>query len=515
MARRWRFARHRSHNKCALCGVKKDSGLVCATNQIVISAFKRHSILLARDARVCSHHVTRSGRVEDTIMSGLDGPFFKETAILSVRSSTKHHSTGENKTVKEVRKKPYQIRPHLLSFEDTNLTFSKGHLESLTVLQKNIKESTKSIHALKDTSHALEKELSSWKRMCEDLQDELLSLKDGGTFSIHGLKDNDAKIMCVLGIPSYQEFIQFVDELPLPCQQGTGFLDKYNQTAAGLLHLRTGATWLFLALLFYNSARKEKDLENAAIKILSFIEATMYFKYVHYPSFQEIMQRTSPSLLLDLPGCCAFIDGTYLYGESSYYGSLHRAMFCHYKNELQLTKFLVICDPTGYIMGVYGPTDASSDDKIFTNMIKTARDISEGQGGGDVPDLGRQKATALWTWIQSLPEEAAIGVDGGFPSAETVVPMKVYLPAKLRGEDSYSPQESIQSRELTKWRGVIERANRRLKVFRLLSVRFPNSSLINAELYFHVAAILVNRFGKALSELAEGEEVTFQKYFNE
>ena len=241
----------------------------------------------------------------------------------------------------------------------------------------------------------------------------------------------------------------------------------------------------------------------------------MYFKYVHYPSFQEIMKRMSPSLLLDLPGCCAFVDGTYLYGESSYYGSLHRAMFCHYKHELQLTKFLVICDPTGYIMGVYDPTDASSDDKIFTNMIHAAWDISNGQGGEDVPDLGRQKATALWTWIQSLPVEAAIGVDGGFPSAETVVPMKVYLPAKLRGEESYSPQDSIQSRELTKWRGVVERANRRLKVFHLLSVQFPNSSLINAELYFHVAAILVNRFGKALSELADGEEVTFMKYFNE
>jgi len=139
--------------------------------------------------------------------------------------------------------------------------------------------------------------------MCEDLQDELLSLKEGGgggTFNIHGLKDTDARIMRVLGIPSYKEFIHFVDELPLPPQQGTGILDKYNQTAAGLIHLRMGATWLFLALLFFNSSRKEKELESAAIKILSFIEVTMYFKYVHYPSFQEIMKRTSPSLLLDV-----------------------------------------------------------------------------------------------------------------------------------------------------------------------------------------------------------------------
>ena len=125
----------------------------------------------------------------------------------------------------------------------------------------------------------------------------------------------------------------------------------------------------------------------------------MYFKFVHFPPFQEIIQRTSPSLLLDLPGYCAFIDGTYLYGEKSYYGSLHRTMFCHYKNELQLTKFLVICDPTGFIMGVYGPTDTSSDDKILTSMIQTAKDLSEGHGGEDVPDMGKKKATDLWTWI--------------------------------------------------------------------------------------------------------------------
>ena len=166
-------------------------------------------------------------------------------------------------------------------------------------------------------------------------------------------------------------------------------------------------------------------------------------------------------------------------------------------------------------MGVYGPTDTSSDDKILTSMIQTAKDLSEGHGGEDVPDMGKKKATDLWTWIWSLPEEAVIGIDSGFLSAETVVPIKVYLPAKLRGEEPYSPQDSVQSRELTKWCGVVEHSNRRLKVFHLLSVWFLNSSLINAELYFHVAAILVNRYGVALSELADGEDITFQKYFNE
>jgi hypothetical protein len=49
-----------------------------------------------------------------------------------------------------------------------------------------------------------------------------------------------------IGVPTYQDFIDLVDEVTSPPNQGNGELDKYNQIAAGLLHLRTGASWCFL-----------------------------------------------------------------------------------------------------------------------------------------------------------------------------------------------------------------------------------------------------------------------------
>jgi len=192
-----------------------------------------------------------------------------------------------------------------------------------------------------------------------------------------------------------------------------------------------------------------------------------------------------------------------LYGESSHYGALHRTMYCHYKNDLQLSKFLVICDPTGFIMGVFGPCTAESDDKLFQDLLKDAKEVSEKEDDGS---LGHRIASALHHWISTLPDDAALGLDAGFPSAEKVVSFHVILPKKVRKEeDSFEPKDAIRSRELTRWRGVVERANRRLKVFHLLSVRYPNGSLIQAELYFHVAAILCNKYGAPLARLAEGE----------
>ena len=116
-------------------------------------------------------------------------------------------------------------------------------------------------------------------------------------------------------------------------------------------------------------------------------------------------------------------------------------------------------------------------------------------------------------WLQSLPPEAGFGLDAGFISAEKELTQRVYLPAKLRGEEYFTPQQAIVSRKLTRWRGAVERANRRLKLSKLLSVTFHNSSLINAELFVHISAILGNKYGHALSQLASQEERDFHSYF--
>ena len=258
-----------------------------------------------------------------------------------------------------------------------------------------------------------------------------------------------------------------------------------------------------------------------ATKVLSYLEGSLYFEYVNFPEFQTTQEDAPKQLLNNLPGCCCFIDGTYLYGESSHFSALHQDMYCHYKNELQLTKFLVFCSPNGFLYGVYGSFSAMSDDKLFVSLLSDAKKIATGETTDCIP-LGKRKALCLhqWIstlpeeWISTLPEEASFGLDAGFPSAETVVDVQVILPKKIRKEDSaFTPSDAIQTRKLTKWRGVVERGNRRLKVFRLLSLRFPNSSLINAELFFNVASILGNKFGAPLLKLASSEEKSFQRYF--
>lgn len=397
---------------------------------------------------------------------------------------------------------------------DYSSAISEGHVETLDLLLSEMKEEKKKVEQLHHQDQELERELDYWKEHCMELQDELLEWKatHKNRFSIHSLKDSASKLSSLLGVPSYEEFTEFVDEVYWAGNLGWGELDRYDQVAAALIHLRTGSTWVFLSLLFFSSAKKEPNLCRIGIRALSYIERDLYTKHVFYPPPAAITEKTPCELLADLPGCYAFVDGTYLYGENSQSASLHQEMYCHYKNSLQLTKFLVVCDPVGFIMGIYGPCSSTSDDVLFKNIVTHAKEISEGERDDD--DLGCGKM--LWSWLSSLPQGASLVFDAGFPSIEKVLPVNVVLPTKPRkGEEVFEASDAVKSRKVTKWRGVIERVNRRLKVFRLLSVRFPNSSLINCELFFRVSAILGNRFGQTLTKLAEDEDKTFKKYFEE
>jgi hypothetical protein len=341
---------------------------------------------------------------------------------------------------------------------------------------------------------------------------ELWELREEGKFSIHGLEGCDSKLGALVGILSYQEFIAFVNELPFSPNQGSGELDRYNQVAAALIHLRTGVSWLFLSFLFFNSPSKQYDLSNTCIRALTFIEETIYHQYVFFPPPEQIEDDTLLSLLTDIPGCYGFVDGTYLYGESSYSANLHAAQYCHYKGDSQLSKFLVFCSPTGFIMGVYGPFSAKSDDTLFKKTILAARERTEVPSGDDFHDLS---AKMLTSWLDSLPSDGCLAFDSGFPDAASVLPVHSVHPiAKRKDEKHIQAETAIMNRRVTRHRGVVERVNRRLKVFRLLTQRFPNISLMNSELFFHVAAILSNRYCNSLVALGEREEKSFKNYFN-
>ena len=71
---------------------------------------------------------------------------------------------------------------------------------------------------------------------------------------------------------------------------------------------------------------------------------------------------------------------------------------------------------------------------------------------------------------------------------------------KSRTEEGQSAEEVVRTRKLTKYRRVVERAHKRVKKFKLLSVRFQNNSLINSELYFQACVILSNTFFTPLTK---------------
>lgn len=487
---------------------QRETRLIRLNKTLVLDAFVLHHVLLSARSVVCRDHVTRNGRLRKVILTGLDGVFYSKSSSSSSSSSISSSSRSSPSSVPTVPKTRKCTTGIVKINERKKISLFQGHLEALSSVADSFKEEKRdhSYHS-QELGKANER-IEQYEATAAKLQAELESLKaeePDSIFTIHSLKDCDERLLRLVGVPTYSQFKELVDEVALPSQQGWGKLDKYNQAAAALIHLRTGATWVFLSFIFFNSGLKERDIREPAVKFLSYLVLNLYDKYVVFYSFQSIQSKTPDGMKADLPGSVSVIDGTYLYGESSYFAGLHQEMYCHYKNEQQLSKFIIMCSPCGKVQGCYGPfSGCISDDKIFSEKIlKVAKQISLGEGRQELSEFNKHQAKKLWHWLSSLPEEASLVFDAGFPKSADFVPhLKVFLPIKMRkGEESYEPAAAVKARGVTRWRGVIERVNRGIKVFHLLSVRFPNSSLPNAELYFQSACILFNRYKGDLAKL--------------
>ena len=124
----------------------------------------------------------------------------------------------------------------------------------------------------------------------------------------------------------------------------------------------------------------------------------------------------------------------------------------------------------------------------------------------------RENRQGLRTWLQSLSGTGAIlGLDGGFPSAHTTLNkngcanLLCTYPERPRAGEvnvALTPEQALRNRLLTRWRGVVERLNQRLKIYRLLSVRYRNSELASAKCFWQVAGIIANRwYGTPLARM--------------
>jgi hypothetical protein len=135
-------------------------------------------------------------------------------------------------------------------------------------------------------------------------------------------------------------------------------------------------------------------------------------------------------------------------------------MYCHYKNDLQLTKFVVFCSPFSC---------------VWVSMVHSL--IPMKFSLGNLLQKPGRRENPLWKWLRTFSEDHGPVFDAGFRTAEQELGnIEVYLQTKpCKEEDGFF--KPVTQRRVTRWRGVIERVNKRLKVFRLLSLRFPNSSL--------------------------------------
>jgi hypothetical protein len=102
-------------------------------------------------------------------------------------------------------------------------------------------------------------------------------------------------------------------------------------------------------------------------------------------------------------------------------------------------------------------------------------------------------------WLRTLPPQAKLCFDSGFPQvtknlADVGINLEVRLPLKPRDGERFETHQAECTRLVTRWRGVVERANSQLKLSRLLSQRFSNSELPSSEMYWKASAIIANKY---------------------
>jgi hypothetical protein len=180
---------------------------------------------------------------------------------------------------------------------------------------------------------------------------------------------------------------------------------------------------------------------------------------------------------------------------------LNQWIYCHYKGH-SLLKFLIGCAPNGRILFLLGPIPGSvSDDTALLEYL--SNDGDEG--------------AAIKVWIQNLQRGAGFVVDSGaqtelyftrshsqgFPklgaqeqvgNAFNVSDVKIYCPVRGRQGERWGNAQLLRATAVTRFRGVIERVNRRLKIFKYLQQTLSNSSMSWARPAWRVAAILCNRW---------------------
>lgn len=147
--------------------------------------------------------------------------------------------------------------------------------DSLTILQKTVDELKREREQLLAYIDKLEGRAS-----LADLESRVQFLEavhaDGqltGQFRIEALRTSpDLAVRRLLGVPSYEQFENFVNGLAFPEKKWSrGRLNRINMVAATLMHVRLGKTYDDLCVMLFSDIANRSWMMKSVASIMSYV----------------------------------------------------------------------------------------------------------------------------------------------------------------------------------------------------------------------------------------------------
>lgn len=349
-----------------------------------------------------------------------------------------------------------QCNPMVTSASSTKSEHKSNSVD--TMESENINETTK--HSDASTSCELDLSLNEARSTIAELQGRVLSFQN--------VNDENCIMYTGLDKKTFAALSQFLTNFQ-PFQYFTGkrvtSISFNDQLLCCLTKLKQNATDEDLAFRF---AVCRKTIRNIFFTFVNVLYEVLYLGIMHGNLPSTAKTKTSmPSSFADFPNCRIIIDCTEINIDSprSDLDALS-ATYSNYKSS-HTAKFLVGVAPNGTIIFVSEAYSGNTSDKFITVDSGLLNQLSAG-------DL--------------------ILADKGF-TIHDVLPsgITVNIPPFLSGKEGkqFTESEARATRDIARARIHVERANQRIKSFRILN-NFPCHYRSSATKLFRVCCSLVN-----------------------
>ena len=302
-------------------------------------------------------------------------------------------------------------------------------------------------------------------------------------FSIDMLKNNDDKINYYTGFKTYPMFQGCFEFLKSSASNMSYWRGDETRQGTSSRHLKRGPrmkmTLVNQFLLVMMRLRLGLDVEDLADRFqvsqstVSRIFTTwinlMYVKFQDlpmWPSRRKVNKYMPPSFQKWYPSTRIIIDGTEFFIEKPSSLARQSATWSSYKNH-NTFKSLIGISPDGAITFVSDLYEGSISDRELTEVSGLLQKLE--RGDSVMADKGFEVQDML----------ASIGV-------------RLNIPPKKRGDRQMTPEDICKTKKIAAVRIHVERAIRRIKLFRLLAHTIPNSLASMADQLVFVAAALCN-----------------------